>query len=131
MSDNDLQDTLMMLLYAGYDTTGITLAYAIYLISQHSEVEELILAEISAADSFDKSDQLQYVQGVLYETLRLFPPVTAVARFLQKPLQLQEGFVCPCQSQGHCSHLVDSTGRQELSSTTGLLTRSMGPTTRG
>jgi cytochrome P450 len=42
---------------------------------------------------------LQYVQGVLYETLRLFPPVTAVARFLRKPLQLQGGFVVPANRQ--------------------------------
>jgi cytochrome P450 len=107
-SDNDLQDTLMALLYAGYDTTGITLAYALYQISQHLEVEEFILAEINAADSLDNPDQLQYVQGVLYETLRLFPPGTAVARFFSKALAASRRFCRPCQSPSHCSHLVDS-----------------------
>jgi cytochrome P450 family 4 len=100
VSNNDIQDTLMALLFAGYDTTSITLTYALYQISQHPEVEEFILAEINAADSpLANPDQLPYVQGVLYETLRLFPPATAVARFLRKPLQLQGGLVVPANRQ--------------------------------
>jgi cytochrome P450 len=97
MSDVDLQDTLLALLFAGYDTTSITLTYALYQISQHPEVEELILAEVNSQESLDNPDQLHYVQGVLYETLRLFPPGTSTTRFLQKPLQIQGGFVIPAE----------------------------------
>jgi cytochrome P450 len=82
----------MALLFAGYATTSSTLTYALYIISQHPELEEFILAEFNAADSLDTPYQLQYVQGVLYETLRLFPPGTAVTRFDQKPMQLQGGW---------------------------------------
>jgi cytochrome P450 len=124
VSDNDTQDTLMALLFAGYDTMSITLTCALYQISQHPEVEEFILAESNAADSLDNPNQLQYVQGMQYETLILSLPETVVTRFGQKPLQLED------QPQYHCSYLADSTRREELSSATRLSTRSMGPATK-
>jgi cytochrome P450 len=85
----------MALLFAGYDTMSITLTCALYQISQHPEVAEFILTEINAADSLDNPNQHQCVQGVLYETLTLSLPGTVVTRFVQKPLQLEGGFVVP------------------------------------
>jgi cytochrome P450 len=99
MSDQAVLDTLLALLFAGYDTTSITLTYALYQISQYPAVEDLLLQEINrASDNLDNTDQLVYVQGVLHETLRLFPPAIATARFLQKSLQLRGGFEIPEQS---------------------------------
>jgi len=93
--DDTLQDILLSLLFAGYDTTSITLTYALHLISQHPEVEENIVKEVTVAESMDDPTNFAYCEGVLYETLRLYPPAYLTSRSLRKPLQLQGGFVAP------------------------------------
>jgi len=87
--DDTLQDILLSLLFAGYDTTSITLTYALHLISQHPEVEENIVKEVTVAESMDDPTNFAYCEGVLYETLRLYPPAYLTSRSLRKPLQLQ------------------------------------------
>ena len=95
LMEETLQDNLLTLLFAGYDTTSITLSYAIALVSQHPEVEKEMLLEIESATSQSLSDldELTYCQAVVFETLRLFPPGVATNRFLDKPVQLKGGFL--------------------------------------
>lgn len=85
-----LGDTMMSLLFAGYDTTSITLTYALYMISQNPEVEHLCLEEIRS-----KPETATYCKGVILETLRMYPPAPAVPRTLLKPVKLRGGFVAP------------------------------------
>jgi cytochrome P450 len=95
IDEDTLSDIMMSLLFAGYDTTSITLTYALYLISQHALVESRCLDEIESVLSFDSLDDLGCCRGVLYETLRLFPPGPATYRTLQKSIELQGGIVIP------------------------------------
>jgi len=109
MSDSALTDTLMMLLFAGYDTTSITLTYTLHLLATHPEVREAILDEVSSVmggpQQFSErgsisppllSDhtKLPFTGAVIKETLRLFPPAPLTTRNLEKPLELQ-GSVLP------------------------------------
>jgi cytochrome P450 len=91
---------MMSLLFAGYDTTSITLTYALYLISQHALVESRCLDEINSLSSFDTLDDLGYCRGALYETLLLFPPGPATYRTLQKSIELRGGIVIPAGTKG-------------------------------
>ncbi|CAB9510695.1 Leukotriene-B(4) omega-hydroxylase 2 [Seminavis robusta] len=86
-------DVAMTLFFAGYDTTSITLAYAIYLLVKHPEIYRNCLEEIDAVlggteKDFTGPEQLPYTQAVIYETLRLYPPATLVARALEKDMEL-------------------------------------------
>jgi cytochrome P450 len=74
-SDQTLNDTLMALLFAGYDTTSFTLTCALYCISMSPEVEKLCLEEIRSLPDCFGPKELQYCQAVVYETLRLYSPV--------------------------------------------------------
>lgn len=112
--DESLDDTLMALLFAGYDTTSITLTYALYCVAQNPEIEKKCLEEIWAicgrhndggdCATADKGGNmlidlnprsLVYCRGVLLETLRMYPPAGITTRFLQKPIKLRGGFVAP------------------------------------
>lgn len=103
--DETIDDTLMALLFAGYDTTSITLTYAIFCVAQNPDVEKKCLDEISrgfqqcedrdgTATNLDPQD-LIYCRGVLFETLRLYPPAGITSRFLKNPIKHRGGFVSP------------------------------------
>ena len=95
LPESALSDVLMSLIFAGYDTTSITLTYALYSIATTPEVERRCLEEIERADSTDP-DSLQYCKAVILETLRLYPPGPAISRSnLDKPLTLKGGTVLP------------------------------------
>jgi len=75
--------------FAGHDTTGHTLAWALYEISRCPEAEERIHEELAAVlgdDDFptlEQANRLTYIQWVVKETLRMHPPVGTVTRRLE------------------------------------------------
>ena len=97
LSEDTVSDVLMSLLFAGYDTTSITLTYALYHIATFPEVEKTCLAEIAQAD-VTNPDALPYCKGILLETLRLYPPAIFTSRTLEKPLTLSGGLTLPPDS---------------------------------
>ena len=87
-------DMMMVLLFAGHDTTSISLTYTLYLLSQHPEIEKLCIEEIESSP-----DELVYCKAVIMETLRMFPPATLVPRTLTKPVKISGNFVVPVGTQ--------------------------------
>ncbi|MEW5303741.1 MAG: hypothetical protein WDW36_006401 [Sanguina aurantia] len=71
---------------AGYETTANALAFTIYLISRHPEVEAELLREVDAfgrhtAPRDDKDmAQFPYTEAVFAESLRLYPPAHTTNR---------------------------------------------------
>ena len=88
--------TAMVLLVAGYDTTGSTLAYCCYDLSKNPEVQDRLRAEVEDACDLDPDqeityDQLQsmtYLDQVLNETLRFHTPVGLLKRAATKRYQV-------------------------------------------
>lgn len=93
MSDVELRDELMTMLFAGHETTATALAWALYWIHYLPEVREKLLQEISAIDvenaDATEINKLPYLNAVCSETLRIYPVVFfAFPRTLQAPMQL-------------------------------------------
>ena len=100
-------------LFAGYDTTSITLSYSLYLLSQHKEERDICLAEIDAVmDDAGREangrcrdedgpvldvERLQYTKAVVLESLRLFPPAPMTSRSLERALEI-DGHVLPAKT---------------------------------
>lgn len=76
MSDLELHDELMTLLFAGHETTATALAWAIYWVNYLPEVKEKLLTEIATLgtepDAMSLS-KLPYLNAVCAETLRIYP----------------------------------------------------------
>ena len=91
-----MTDTLIALLFAGFETTATTLTFAFYLISKHPAVEAEILKEVEEHPPTAESDpsHYPYIEAVLKETLRLYPPAISTTRSLDKPITL-DGTVVP------------------------------------
>ena len=91
MTDVELRDELMTLLFAGHETTATALAWALYWIHHHPEVHEKLLKEIEAIAPTDTTtiSQLPYLNAVCSETLRIYPIAWfAFARILKAPLRI-------------------------------------------
>jgi cytochrome P450 len=85
MSERQVRDELMTLIGAGKDTTTLTLCYAWYLLAQHPEAEERLLAELHEVlgdrpPDVEDLPRLAYTEKVIKEALRLYPPIWAFVR---------------------------------------------------
>jgi hypothetical protein len=81
MTDAELRDQLMTLLFAGHETTATGLAWALERLTRHPD---LLRRAVEAADSGDDD----YLDAVVKETLRVRPVVFDVVRTLHEPVQL-------------------------------------------
>ena len=78
-------DEMKQYLWAGTETTALTLAWSLYLLSQHPEAMERIRAEAREVcgdgnPQWNQVQQLAYTRQVIQETMRLFPPIWALIR---------------------------------------------------
>ncbi|NES84164.1 MAG: cytochrome P450, partial [Moorea sp. SIO2B7] len=92
MSDQELQDQLMTLLFAGHETTASALAWAFYWIHRLPTVRQKLLEEIdSLGDHPDPMAiaQLPYLTAVCQETLRIYPVALVIfARITTAPITI-------------------------------------------
>ncbi len=78
-------DEMKQYLWAGTETTALTLAWSLYLLSLHPEAMKRVRDEAFAvcgdADpTWNQVQQLSYTRMVIQETMRLFPPIWALIR---------------------------------------------------
>ncbi len=78
-------DELKQYLWAGTETTALTLGWSLFLLSQHPEVAEKIRREGEQIygdrePNGDDIEKLSYTRSVVLETLRLYPPAWAFIR---------------------------------------------------
>ncbi len=92
MSDLELRDELVTLLFTGYETTATAMAWALYFIHQKPEVLEKLLRELdSLSENPDPISifRLPYLTAVCNETLRIRPVVMLTfPRVVQEPVEL-------------------------------------------
>lgn len=94
-------DVAMTLLFAGYDTTSITLSFALYLLAKNPNIYQTCLEEVDAVfqaqgegSGLQSYEKLPYTRAVIQESLRLYSPVVVGSRVLEKELVLH-GHVIP------------------------------------
>ena len=88
LSDEDIRHELVVFLGAGYDTTATTLAYALWALGHHLDLQDQVAAEVAALGdrplTSDDIPRLGYTVQVLHEALRLCPPAAATSRMVMK-----------------------------------------------
>ena len=76
MTDVELRDELMTLLFAGHETTATALTWALYWIHKFPSVRQKLLQELEGMDvPLDPNAllRLPYLNAVCSETLRIYP----------------------------------------------------------
>ena len=86
-STNELIDKMKTILFAGYETTAITITYVLYNLTKYPEIQEECCREarriLQNEDNSNVSD-LRYTRACLLESMRLNPTVINTTRSLQK-----------------------------------------------
>ena len=102
MSDDDICHELVIFLASGLETTATTLAYALWALGRHPEVQERVAAEAHAVEEAvfiaDPRGQLPYTTMVVQEALRLGGPTPAIMRVARTDMEV-DGHHVPSGSQ--------------------------------
>jgi cytochrome P450 len=92
LSDIELRDELITLLFAGHETTASALSWAMYWIAALPEVRSKLLAEIEGLPPNPDPmaiARLPYLSAVCQETLRLYPiAMSAFPRVVKQPIEI-------------------------------------------
>ncbi|XP_048449381.1 cytochrome P450 3A19-like [Rhincodon typus] len=94
LTDTEILAQALTFIFAGYETSGNTLAFAAYNLAMHPDVQKKLQQEIDetfpnkAPPTYDGVMQLEYMEMVISETLRMFPPVPRIDRVCKKDVQL-------------------------------------------
>lgn len=79
MSIEQLIDEIKILFIAGNETTANALTFTLHLLGNHSDVqqkvlEEILVVESETADIVEQLQRMTYINAVLNESMRLYPP---------------------------------------------------------
>lgn len=93
LPDGALRDESITMILAGHETTAQALTWTWHLLARNRDVERRLLEELSQVlggrpPGPDDVDALPYTRAVFLETLRLYPPVWALARISTEPYEL-------------------------------------------
>jgi cytochrome P450 family 110 len=91
MTNAEIRDELLTMLFAGHETTANSLAWAFYWLHYLPEIGQKLRLELNSVD--DNTDgntinKLPYLSAVVSETLRLHPVVAFVNRQLKVPFEI-------------------------------------------
>jgi cytochrome P450 len=93
MGDAEVRDELMTLLLAGHETTASSLAWTVHRLLSEPGVHEQARAEVAAVIgpggvTPETVAQLEYLDAVVKETMRLNPVIPDVLRIVKRPMRI-------------------------------------------
>ncbi len=72
MPEEQVIDEVLILIFAGHETTANTLSWLLYLLAANQEVLEQLIASF-AGKNIDESLSNEYLKATIHEGMRLFP----------------------------------------------------------
>nr|CAD7200883.1 unnamed protein product [Timema douglasi] len=92
LSDDDIVAQALVFIFGGLETTSTVLTFACYELALHQDVQKRLAAEIDASLgvdggklTYETTQNIPYLDAVISETLRLYPPAAFVDRSCVKP----------------------------------------------
>jgi cytochrome P450 family 4 len=106
LSIQDINDQVDTLMFEGHDTTAAASSFFLCLLGVHQDIQNKVMDEMKAI--FGDSDrdctyadtvEMKYLERVLLETLRLYPPVPLIARKVNEDVKLaSKNYIIPAKS---------------------------------
>ncbi|XP_046432818.1 cytochrome P450 4g15-like [Neodiprion fabricii] len=103
LTDVEIKEEVDTIMFEGHDTTAAGSSFVLSLLGYYQDIQEKVCQELD--EIFEGSDrettfndtlEMKYLERVILETLRLFPPVPLIARKLNEDVKLVTGgYVIP------------------------------------
>ncbi|GLH10340.1 Probable cytochrome P450 304a1 [Gryllus bimaculatus] len=98
MTDEDIMGQAVLFFFAGFETVSLLMCFSCHLLALHPDAQARLHREIDAAVDasgghldYDAVGRMKYLDMVLSETLRLYPPAPAVDRECAEDVELELG----------------------------------------
>lgn len=91
-----MRDEINVYIFGGHDTSAITLAFAMFELSRNpdiqlkafEEINNIFGSDLNRPCTYEDTTKMKYLDGIIKETLRLYPPGPFVSRKLQKDMTI-------------------------------------------
>ncbi|XP_030619431.1 cytochrome P450 3A24-like [Delphinapterus leucas] len=99
LSDTELMAQSIIFIFAGYETTSSCLSFVIYELATHPDIQQKLQEEVDATfpnnapPTYEALVQMEYLDMVLNETLRIFPIAGRIERVCKKDVEVNGVFI--------------------------------------
>ncbi|XP_053660636.1 cytochrome P450 4d2-like [Anopheles marshallii] len=101
LTDKEIQEEVDTFMFEGHDTTTIAISFTLLLLARHPEVQEKAyqeIVDIAGTDPYKpvshrNLQDMKYLEMVIKESLRLYPPVPIIARRFTENVELGDKIV--------------------------------------
>ncbi|XP_034952015.1 cytochrome P450 4g15-like [Chelonus insularis] len=103
LTEEEVREEVDTIMFEGHDTTAAGSSFALCVLGIHQDIQDRVYEEINSIFkgsnrpcTFQDTLEMKYLERVIMETLRMFPPVPAIARQLNEDVQIVTGnYVLP------------------------------------
>ncbi|XP_033216126.1 cytochrome P450 4g15-like [Belonocnema kinseyi] len=103
LSDEEIKEEVDTIMFEGHDTTAAGSSFVLCVLGTHQDIQARVYEELDeifkGSDrpcTFQDTLEMKYLERVILETLRMFPPVPAIARQINEDVRLVSGdYVLP------------------------------------
>nr|AZR39474.1 cytochrome P450 [Agasicles hygrophila] len=104
LSDKEVSEEVNTIMFEGHDTTAAASSFFLCLLGIHTDVQRKVYEELKEIFegnmdrpiTFNDTLKMKYLERVLLETLRMYPPVPLIARQVNEDVKLAtENYVIP------------------------------------
>jgi cytochrome P450 family 4 len=99
LTNMDIREEVDTFMFEGHDTTSSGIAFCLYNIAKHPDVQQKAFDEIKSVIGDDENkpvtlmnlNDLKYLEMVIKETLRLYPSIPAYGRKMVENVEISKG----------------------------------------
>lgn len=95
ISDTEIKEEVDTIMFEGHDTTAAGSSFVLCLLACHPNIQERVYLEqkqifgdTKRSATFFDTTQMNYLERVIFETLRMYPPVPVIAREVKENVKL-------------------------------------------
>ncbi|KAJ6640354.1 Cytochrome P450 4g15 [Pseudolycoriella hygida] len=103
LNDEEIKEEVDTIMFEGHDTTAAGSSFVLCLLGIHQNIQARVYQEIKTVFGNSKREctfadtlEMKYLERVILESLRLYPPVPIIARKIHEDVQLlSQNYVLP------------------------------------